>query len=107
GAGFARAALALVARLSGVTAKPPPRRARPRAAKRRARHVRASQALPAAHVVPLWKAAGIAGGAVAGFVLLGLVAVLYRRRRRPEYPFEVLAHPVPDPNDPYRYRGRF
>jgi hypothetical protein len=55
----------------------------------------------------MWKAAGIASGAVAGFVLLGLLVVLWYRRRRPEYAVEVLAHPVPDPDDPYRYRGPF
>jgi hypothetical protein len=108
GDGLARAAVALVTRLSGRAAAAPRAKRHARPARHAAQHARVRRELAAGSPggVSVWKAAAIASAAVAGFVVLGLLVAARHRKRRPEYPAEAFAVPAPDPNDPYRYRVR-
>jgi len=100
GDGLARAAIALVEKLSGVRATPGLTVPQPTAV-RAPRHVLTAPRAPAKKKsgVPVWTSAAIAVGAVA--LLLAPAFVLARRRRRGP-----LAAPGPtDLDDPYRYTG--
>ncbi len=110
--GLARTAIALVRALSGhepepkpAPASPPPQQARHRSSRRAAPAPSPPASVAAsARGFPVWESAVIATGAVGAFVLGGL---LFVRRRLRSRPLDAMAasEVVPDPNDPYRYRG--